>query len=170
MTSSVFNAPKSKLDTFQAIVDKLPSMYVHIVDASFDTVQSADLLTYCAICKFWKGSNLHCVVYNLKFSRYVDLIRKSWSMRSEPEELEYIRIFSETAKFLIISNMDYMNFGEFESQTLLNLLAFRQSQDVSTVIVSPPIESLVSTKPSVFFNTLKQKLMSTLRAQVGGRA
>ena len=75
-----------------------------------------------------------------------------------------MRIFSESAKVLIISNLDYVNFGDFESQTMLNLLQERQSREFTTILVSPPINQLVSTKGSVFFNRLKSILADSVKA------
>lgn len=100
------------------------------------TVQLADLITYCAICRYWKGSRLHCTVYNLRYSQYLDLIKKSWN-GSESEQLQYMRIWAESAKVLVVSNMDFVSFGDFESQTLLNLLQSRQGNQLSTIFVSP---------------------------------
>lgn len=99
-----------------------------------DTVQAADLITYCAICKYWKGSQLHCTVYNLRFSRYLEETKKSWNTKGENENSEMMRIWAESAKFLVISNFDYVKFGDFESQTMLNLIQLRQSQGLTTLL------------------------------------
>lgn len=121
---------------------------------SHDTAVDADLLTYCAICRNWRGSQLHCTVYNLKFSKFLDDTKQSWSKKSDPESLEYIRIWSESAKVLIISNIDFVNFGDFESQTLLNIIQSRRELGKSTIIVTPPIGQLVNKPGSVFFDRL----------------
>lgn len=159
MDSDVFSASPTIIDNCVRFITESDSKTSTFVVPSYqDTVQFADLLTYCAICLNWQGSRLHCNVYNLKYSRYIDELKKSWSTKGEPESLEYMRIWSESAKVLIISNLDYVNFGDFESQTLLNILQFRQTNRLTTILVTPPIKSLISTKPSAFFNSLKSKL------------
>ena len=115
-----------------------------------NTVNASELLTYCSICQKWRGSRLHCTVYNLKFSQYVESIKKSWSMKSESDELEYMRIWSTNAKVLIISNLDYVNFKDFECQTLLSLLQSREKSEFTTILVSPITGSLVGN--GQFFN------------------
>lgn len=164
MDSFVFHADpsdiKSMVDTIKAC-DQSTGAYV--ASGSLNTVQAAELMTYCAICYNWQGNQLHCNVYNLKFSKYLDDLKKSWSLKSEPESLEYMRIWSESSKVLIISNFDYVNFGDFESQTLLNLLQSRQSNRLTTILVTPPIKLLVSSKSSPFFNSLKSKLYDAVK-------
>lgn len=117
-----------------------------------DTVAVAEYLTYCAICQNWQGSRLHCNVYNLRYSKYIETIKKSWTTKHEPEELEYMRIWVESAKVLIISNMDFVTFSDFECQTLLALLQSRKSSNKSTIIVSPRLSNLVG--KGSFFNPL----------------
>ena len=118
------------------------------------TTQVADLITYCAICTNWKGNQLHCNVYNLKFSRYIELLKQSWSSKGpEISDLEYMKIWSTSSKILIISSLDYVNFGDYECQTLLSLLQNRQGVDKSTIIVSPPINQLIG--KGIFFSRLK---------------
>ena len=166
MDDPIFSVSDDVLKKFSNILDEYDGkVYTSLVSGSrYTTVQVADIITYVAICKNWRGSRLHCTVYNLRFSKYLDELKKSWSAKSEPETLEYMRIFSESAKVLIISNLDYVNFGDFESQTMLNLLQERQSREFTTILVSPPINQLVSTKGSVFFNRLKSILADSVKA------
>ena len=134
------------------------TIVVPITADGFNTVQWAEAITYGAICTNWRGSRMHCNVYNLKLSKYLDDIKQSWNTKTDSDSLEYTRIWAETAKVLIISNFDYVNFGDFESQTLLNLLQARQSEDKTTILVSPPFQQLVSGKSSMFFNVLRTRL------------
>lgn len=120
------------------------------------TVQKADLITYCAICKYWKGSQLHCTVYNLRYSKYLEEMKKSWTTGSESEILQMMRIWSESCKVLIISNFDYVKFGDFESQTLLNLIQSRESQALTTILVGP---STIATAPNGLFTALLRKAL-----------
>lgn len=152
ISSEVFRADTKQLSKFSSILDSSEGKLTTVI--SKDTVKDADLLTYCGICKHWKGSRLHCTVYNLRYSQYLDIMKKSWSMKSEPSELEYMRIFSNSAKVLVISNIDYVNFKDFECQTLLTLIQSRAGNGLSTIIVSPPISSLVGDSP--FFGRLTE--------------
>lgn len=165
MNNAVFQELYYKLDSIVADLSKSESGVQTFFVNSKDSVKLAEFITYCEICKNWKGSRLHCVVYNLKYSRFVDDVKKSWNMKSEPEDLEYTRIWTDSCKVLIVSNMDYVKFGDFESQTLLNILQSRQSSDKKTIIISPPVNRLVTggtgNSSNMFFESLKQILNST---------
>ena len=122
------------------------------------------IVTYCAICKNWQGSRLHCNVYNLKYSSYLDDLKQSWNSRQDGDELEYKKIWTNSAKVLVVSNFDYVNFGDFESQTLLNIIQYRQDKGLTTILVTPPISSLVSTKRSSFFDLLRSNMSKIAKA------
>lgn len=152
MNSEVFHTDPKRLVKMANIVDSSEGTLRTVITKN--TVQDADLLSYIAICRNWKGSRLHCTVYNLRYSQYIEMMKKSWSAKSETSELEYMRIFSSSAKVLIISNIDYVNFRDFECQTLLTLLQSRSSGEYTTIIVSPPVTSLVGDSP--FFGRLTE--------------
>ena len=141
----------------QSILDMLSkfSGKLHVIQSE-NTVTTADNITYCAICKNWQGSRLHCNVYNLKYSNYIDWIKKSWSTKQESTELEYIKIWAASAKILIVSNLDYVSFNDFESQTLLNLIQCRSNSNQTTIIVTPKISMLVG--KGLFFVRLQKIL------------
>ena len=164
MTNSVFSDPRVDVPKLERILNKFSGSQGTVIVPTRDTlttVKWAEALTYCAICHNWRGSRLHCTVYNLRLSKYLDDLKQSWSATSPSDNLEYIRIWSESAKVLIISNFDYVNFGDFEAQTLLNLLQLRQSEDKTTILVSPPLSQLISGKSSMFFNLLKNRLQAS---------
>lgn len=164
MNSSVFSESTKNINRMLDILKKSDNtLGACIISGTMDTVRAADLLTYCAICQNWKGNQLHCNVYNLKLSKYLELTKQSWNSKSDSEDLEYMRIWSESAKVLIVSNIDYINFGDFESQTLLNLIQTRSTGDKTTIVVSPPISSLVSSKSSMFFTNLRHRLSEAVR-------
>lgn len=123
---------------------------------SQQTSAIAELLTYCAICQNWQNSRLHCNVYNLKFSKFLEETKRSWSYKNDPDDLEYMRIWSKSASILVISNIDFVNFGDFESQTLLNLLSERQDPELTTIVVSPEVRLLVG--KGLFYSRLQQIL------------
>lgn len=166
MNSPVFRDLYYKLDSVMKDLSKQESGLQTFFSNSRDSVKVAQFITYCEICKNWKGSRLHCSVYNLQYSRFLDDVKKSWGLKSEPEDLEYTRIWIDTAKVLVISNMDYVRFGDFETQTLLNILQSRQSSDKKTIVVTPNLSRLVTTgsgssSSSLFFESLKQILISS---------
>lgn len=135
-----------------------------------DTLKWADLLTYCAICQNWKGSQLHCTVFNLRYAKYLDELKKSWSGPT-PDSLEMTQIWMQTAKILIVSNLDYVNFGDFESQTLLNTIQLRAAENLTTIVVVPSLG--IVTKPgglNSFPILLKKKIDSSLykESKIGG--
>lgn len=162
MNNKVFNADKNKIDEFSHVIDSADEHVCTVI--SKDSVSDADLITYLAICKTWKGSRLHCTAYNLKFFKYIEDIKKSWSTKSESESLEYTRIFANSAKILVVSNVDYVNFRDFECQTLLTLIQSRCQKGYITIVVTPTLSSLVGDSP--FFG----KLISVLKGgQSSGR-
>lgn len=158
MQNSVYNTSRKILDRVCEILNRAENKLCTV--ETNDTIASSNLLTYCAICKHWKGNRLHCNVYHLSFSSYLDDIQKSWSAKDTPEDLEYAQIWSSTAKVLIISNIDYVQFKDFQAQTLLNLIHNRQASNLTTIIVSPKVSSLIGS--GLFFN----KLQSVLRGAV----
>lgn len=165
MNNAVFHEMYYKLDSVMRDLAKNETGIQTFFVNSKDTVKVSDFITYCEICKNWKGSRLHCNVYNLKYSRFLDDVKKSWGMKQEPEDLEYQRIWIDTCKVLVVSNMDYVKFGDFETQTLLNILQSRQSGDKKTIIITPPINRIVTSgsgnSSNLFFESLKQILNST---------
>lgn len=145
ITSPVFYKYPNKIKDIVALLDDSEGkLKGYKVDGDLTTIEAADLLTYCAICKYWKGSQLHCTVYNLRFSKYLDELKKSWNTKGDSETVEFMQIWAESAKVLIISNFDYIKFGDFESQTMLNLIQSRQASGLTTIIVTPPVSNLIT--------------------------
>lgn len=151
--SPVFNQPAEKIQECQKILDAAEFQFSVVITQ--DTTAKADLLTYCAICDKWKGSRLHTVVYHLRFAQYVDAIQNSWSSGPN-DDLEYIKIWASQAQILIVSNIDYVIFRDFQCQTLLNLIQERKAKELTTIVVSPPTSQLVGDSP--FFGRLTQIL------------
>lgn len=155
LNNGVFKSDPSKINNILKLLDTANGKFNVVID-TLDTSKKADLITYCAICQNWEGSQLHCVVYNLKFSQYVEEIQKSWS-KNESDNLEYMKIWSKSAKVLIISGIDFVNFKNFQCQTILELIQQRNSNpDNTTIIVSPQISSLVG--EGLFFSKLQDMM------------
>ena len=153
INSPVFRADKKAVAKIQSIIDK-PEL-IKVIQ-TVDTIKTAELVTYCGICNHWKGNRLHCNVYNLRYGKFIDDTKKSWSMKTEPDSLEYTRIWSNSAKILIISNMDYVSFGDFECQTLLGLIQSREQAGLQTILVTPKLKLLVG--KGIFFDRLSAML------------
>lgn len=160
MSSEVFRKDKEEIEKYYNIVSAAEGKLKSVI-VKKSTVAVADMITYCGICQKWKGSRLHCTVYNLKFSQYLEALKESWSS-SGSEELEYMKIWASSAKLLVISNLDYVNFRDFECQTLLTLLQSRSSSDLTTIVVTPQLSSLVGHSP--FFSRLTQILEEASKA------
>lgn len=123
---------------------------------SDNTIVTSTLLTYCAICENWQGNRLHCNVYHLRLSNHLDSIQQSWSTKDTPEQLEYEQIWISSAKTLIISNLDYVQFKDFQAQTLLNIIHNRMNNNLTTIIVCPKLSTLIGSGP--FFQRLTSML------------
>lgn len=126
--------------------------------SSKDTVFTGDLLSYVAICLHGTGTAFTNGIYKLNFSEYIDEIKRSWQTRDEPESLEFMRIWANTESYLIITGLDYVKFGDFESQTMLQLLQNRRSPNKTTFVVIPEKNSLVGSNTSGFFTQLMDQL------------
>lgn len=118
-----------------------------------DTTEAASCLTYVAVCQQYKGNTYHCSVYHLNFAEYINKLQQSWT-NGPDDDLEYIQIFLEKAKVVIVSNLDFMQFKDFPAQILLNLAHNRKLHQQSTIIVSPKLTSLIGSGP--FFSKMKE--------------
>lgn len=154
ISNDVFHSSEEDLQAANKLItENQGKLKVYI---SKNTITSATLLTYVGICQNWKGSQLHCTVYNLKFFQYLEAIKKSWNSGSS-DNLEYTKIWASTSKLLIISNIDFVNFKNFECQTLLELIQSRLSNpELTTIIVSPQLSALVG--EGSFFSALMEIL------------
>ena len=164
MTNPVFKLSKEYIDKCYDILDQSKGRIGTAIVSSGDfTNKAADALTYCAIAENWKGSQLHCTVYNLNLSQYIDLVWGTWSHDTESvAKLDQVNTWIKSAKVLIISNIDFMNFKDSQSREFLTLLQSRMSSECTTIVVSPPISSLVG--DGQFFS----KLTSILTRQKVG--
>lgn len=165
--SSVFHSSESDITLACDVLKEFSGKFgVLKVD---DTVKYSELITYCAICQNWRGSRLNCTVYNLKYSTYLDEERKSWNYEKPSDDLEYVKIWSNMAKVLIISNFDYVNFGDFESQKILNLIQTRSQQDLTTIMVCPSSGIVTkSAQTNSFPALLKQRMNAVTFKKIGG--
>lgn len=156
MRNPVFQAQDSSIDSAMSILLKCKGR-VGVWISSGNPEGTADLITYCAICEYGKGSRLHCSVYHLNFSNYIDTVRDSWKMSEKPQLLDYMDIWVATSNVLVVSGLRYMKFNDFECQTMLKMIDGRASRSQTTLIVSPDLSSLIGTSPD-FLPRLKSEL------------
>lgn len=175
MTNPIFYHHSDKIPKILKLIeDNEEKLWGYVASGDINTIEAADLITYCAICKYWKGSQLHCTVYNLRYSKYLDEMKKSWNAKVESETYEYMKIWAESAKVLIISNFDYVKFGDFESQTMLNLIQSRQAARLTTILVTPDIQQIITSNSSfasLLINTICEasgQSMSRIFKRFGG--
>lgn len=154
LDNPVFNASPKDINKVLKIIHSKPNGLCTVI--SDNTIYMSNLLTYCAICENWQGNRLHCNVYHLKFSNYIDAIQHSWSVKDTPEHLEYEQIWINSAKVLIISNLDFVQFKDFQAQTLLNIIHNRANSQLLTIIVCPKLQSLVGS--GLFYKRLQSML------------
>lgn len=152
--SSVYNMGEAVSENIEKFLDKTEDQLLVAIRVDKTTIK-AEQITYGCILRHWEGSQLHCVVYSLKFQRYLDLIQKSWGMKSEPTELQYMKIFIDSCRVLIISGLDFIMFKDFQCQTLLTLLQDREAENKQTILVLPKTD-LLGEGP--FFAILKDQL------------
>jgi hypothetical protein len=68
-----------------------------------------------------------------------------------------MKIWAKSAKVLVISGIDFVNFKNFQCQTMLELIQLRNSNpDNTTIIVSPQLSSLVG--EGLFFGKLQDMM------------
>jgi DNA replication protein DnaC len=84
---------------------------------------------------------------------YLNRTQQSWGNGND-EELEYINIFIQKAKVLIISNIDFIQFKDYQAQLLLNIINNRNIYRQSTITVVPKLNSLVGS--GTFFTRMKE--------------
>lgn len=166
MNNGVFKMSSQQLAKYCKILELAQGKTSSVVvsEGKF-TNDVSDALTYCAICERWKGSQLHCTVYNLKYNKYIESLQKSWSYNGDGSVAEYMELWAVEAPVLIISNIDFINFKDFQSQKLLSLLQSRIDGNLTTIVVTPTISSLVG--EGQFFSRLtsilnKQKVGDNL--------
>lgn len=158
LNSNVFHADPALLSKYHKIVDNSEGKLQTVVTKNTNSV--TELIAYCGVCKYWKGSRLSTPVYCLKLSQYLEGIQSSWSNTANTDELEYQKIWLSKAKLLIISNIDFVNFKDFQCQTVLTILQSREKPDMGTIIVSPQPQTLVG--GGLFFNRLQETLGRTI--------
>lgn len=100
----------------------------------------------------------------LNYRKYTDAYKRSWKTGEEPYELRRSRYNAEHCCTLIITGLDTMIFGDFESQTLLALLEDRNKAKQSTIIVISDVDNINTNSHST--TTFVRSLRDELRKRV----
>lgn len=101
-----------------------------------------DIYAWLAACKLCPYYGSDVTVYHLKYSKYLEQLRQSWATKYEPEELVEARCFINTARVLIVSSLEYVQYKDFESQTLFSLLGERSyNREFTTIVIGPEINT-----------------------------
>lgn len=101
-----------------------------------------DIYAWLAACKLCPYYGSDVTVYHLKYSKYLEQLRQSWATKYEPEELIEARCFINTARVLVVSSLEYVQYKDFESQTLFSLLGERSyNRDFTTIVIGPEINT-----------------------------
>ena len=98
--------------------------------------------------------------YHLLFSKYIQSVQAGWSGKKS-DETEYMDIWSKSCNVLVVSDVDYVNFKDFQSQALLQLMQDREREGKTTVIFCPRLDSLSGS--GKLFNLLVSKLRNIMR-------
>lgn len=145
----------------QAVKDTdLDSSYMHIsVYCGGKSQFFADLTTYVCICKYCRNIGFYNGTYKLNFSSYLEEIKKSWNSRNNSDSLEDIKLWINSARYLIITNLGLVRFGDFESQTLLSIFQDRYDQNKYTMLFLEKEKFILPGKQdSVFYAKLKNEI------------
>lgn len=153
LSSSSFSMSSSNLEKYdkiyQSCLDKTSVLQ------SSNTVTCSEYLKYIMVCNCWPKSAIKVRCYSLSFSNYVQQLQHSWSS-NKSDDFEYTEIWSRSSQVLIISGLDYVNFKDFQSQVLLQLIQDREQEHKTTIIISPQLDKLVGN--GAMFNLMLNKL------------
>ena len=153
--SKVFATDYRKISKFSRILSQNEGTMCTYIEKN-DTSATAELFAYVSVCNTWRYSVLKCKTYTWNYFRYLDLVKKSYNA-GESTELEYMNIWIDSAKVLIVCNLDFVRFNDFSCQELLGKLERRRfNPELTTIVVCPPISSLVGEGP--FFPKLTNYL------------
>ena len=101
-----------------------------------DSKWLADLYTWVAICKLARYYGSDMTVFHLNFNQYMQNLRAGNWGKGESEKMSITRYLIRTVKVLVISGLEYIQWYDMESQTLMQLIGDRErNTNFSTVIV-----------------------------------
>lgn len=158
--SNCYATPKTVTDKYSELVKQNSGSLLTLEVKDPQLV--ADSITYTEVCEYCEGHGASVSVYQLKYSKYIQALKDSWS-QGVSGSLKETQAFCNTAKVLVISGLDFVMYSDFECQTLLTLFQDRARPGLSTVVVLSNISSLVTRGNSPFYEMLKTFLERGLR-------
>lgn len=151
--SRPFKMKSASLQRYIDAYERYPGKLTVIV--SSDPIRCAEIMSYISVCNNWNGSAMRVRSYHLLFSQYIDSMQSSWNNKSS-RDFEYVELWSKSCNTLVVSSIDYVNFKDYQSQVLLQLIQDRERQGKTTIVVTPRLENL--TGSGNMFNLLVSKL------------
>lgn len=158
-SSRPFRMKQSSLDKYISVYEKACSCGSAVTVTCKDAVKVAEVMSYIAVCNTWQGSAMRVKCYHLLYSQYLESVQSSFGGRMN-EDAQYAELWSKSCNVLVISGIDYVNFKDFQSQKLLQLLQDRERKRKATIIVSPKVENIMG--GGKMYDLLLSKLRSNL--------
>lgn len=158
-SSRPFRMKQSSLDKYISVYEKACSCGSAVTVTCKDAVKVAEVMSYVAVCNTWQGSAMRVKCYHLLYSQYLESVQSSFGGRMN-EDAQYAELWSKSCNVLVISGIDYVNFKDFQSQKLLQLLQDRERKRKATIIVSPKVENIMG--GGKMYDLLLSKLRSNL--------
>lgn len=158
-SSRPFRMKQSSLDKYISVYEKACSCGSSVTVTCKDAVKVAEVMSYIAVCNTWQGSAMRVKCYHLLYSQYLESVQSSFGGRMN-EDAQYAELWSKSCNVLVISGIDYVNFKDFQSQKLLQLLQDRERKRKATIIVSPKVENIMG--GGKMYDLLLSKLRSNL--------
>lgn len=158
-SSRPFRMKQSSLDKYISLYEKACSCGSAVTVTCKDAVKVAEVMSYVAVCNTWQGSAMRVKCYHLLYSQYLESVQSSFGGRMN-EDAQYAELWSKSCNVLVISGIDYVNFKDFQSQKLLQLLQDRERKRKATIIVSPKVENIMG--GGKMYDLLLSKLRSNL--------
>lgn len=123
------------IQMIEAYMDKFDGT-TGMVLCNKDSKWLADLYTWVAICKLARYYGSDMTVFHLNFNQYMQNLRAGNWGKGESEKMSITRYLVRTVKVLVISGLEYIQWYDMESQTLMQLIGDRErNTNFSTVIV-----------------------------------
>lgn len=158
-SSRAFRMKQSSLNKYISVYEKACSCGSAVTVTCKDAVKVAEVMSYVAVCNTWQGSAMRVKCYHLLYSQYLESVQSSFGGRMN-EDAQYAELWSKSCNVLVISGIDYVNFKDFQSQKLLQLLQDRERKRKATIIVSPKVENIMG--GGKMYDLLLSKLRSNL--------
>lgn len=158
-SSRPFRMKQSSLDKYISVYEKACSCGSAVTVTCKDAVKVAEVMSYVAVCNTWQGSAMRVKCYHLLYSQYLESVQSSFGGHMN-EDAQYAELWSKSCNVLVISGIDYVNFKDFQSQKLLQLLQDRERKRKATIIVSPKVENIMG--GGKMYDLLLSKLRSNL--------